>query len=340
MGEGGCVHIVRYRDNGSVRGLAPHGDIGSARGLAPHGDIGSARGLAPHGDRNTSQVGILADDTITEFADIGTIAELLRLPETELRERCASPGGPAVPVADATLLAPIDGRMELWAAGVTYEQSRSARVEESERSATVYEQVYDADRPELFFKSVAWKVIGPGEPIAIRDDSTVDVPEPELAVVVNGAGAIVGYSVCDDVSSRSIEGENPLYLPQAKVFAGGAALGPGIRPAWEVPDPYQLGISLQIDRDATIAWSGTASTAQLHRRLEDLVRYLRHADVFPDGVVLSTGTCLVPAMPFTLRAGDTVDIAIDQIGRLRTPVVEGLAAALAGREIETNGVTA
>jgi len=231
---------------------------------------------------------------------------------------------------DHVVLAPIDGRTELWAAGVTYEQSRTARVQESERSATVYELVYDASRPELFFKSVAWKVVGPGESIAIRDDSTVDVPEPELAVVVNAAGEIVGYSVCDDVSSRSIEGENPLYLPQAKVFLGGAALGPGIRPAWEVADPYNLGIELRIDRGGAPAWSGTASTAALHRRLDDLVRYLRYADSFPDGVILSTGTCLVPELPFTLQDGDVVEIAIEEVGRLRTPVVAGLAAKLNG----------
>ena len=280
-------------------------------------------------DRNTPSVGILADDTVTAFDAVTTIAELLRLSTTELQQRCASPGGAAKPVSEMTLLPPIDGRTELWAAGVTYEQSRTARVEESERSATVYEQVYDAERPELFFKSVAWKVVGHGEPIAVRDDSQIDVPEPELAVVVNAAGDIVGYTVCDDVSSRTIEGENPLYLPQAKVFAGGAAVGPAIRPAWEIADPYGLGISLRIERDGATAWSGKATTSQLHRKLPDLVRYLRYADAFPDGALLSTGTCLVPDMPFTLRDGDTVEIAIDEVGTLRTPVVQGLSALAA-----------
>ncbi|HEX3811554.1 MAG TPA: fumarylacetoacetate hydrolase family protein [Mycobacteriales bacterium] len=280
-------------------------------------------------DRNGPQVGLLDADsgTITGFAGISTLGELLRLGAAELRERCAHPDGAAVSAETVRLLAPIDGRTELWAAGVTYEQSRSARVEESERSATVYEQIYDAERPELFFKSVAWKVVGDGEPISVRDDSQVDVPEPELAIVANAAGEIVGYTVCDDVSSRTIEGENPLYLPQAKVFLGAAALGPGIRPAWEIDDPYQLEIALEIIRGGGTVWSGKANTSQLHRRLDDLVGYLRHADMFPDGVILSTGTCLVPEMPFTLSHGDTVEITIEKVGRLRTPVVQGLSAA-------------
>jgi 2-dehydro-3-deoxy-D-arabinonate dehydratase len=211
----------------------------------------------------------------------------------------------------------------VWAAGVTYQQSRAARVEESERSATVYEQVYDADRPELFFKSVAWRVVGDGEPIAVRDDSKVDVPEPELAVVVNAAGEIVGYTVCDDVSSRTLEGENPLYLPQAKIYLGGCSVGPGIRPAWEVTDPYDLTIRLTIRRDGSVHWSGEASTSQLRRRLDELVDYLTRADAFPDGVILSTGTCLVPGTPFTLTAGDEVQIEIDEVGILTNPVVRG-----------------
>ncbi|HVX45419.1 MAG TPA: fumarylacetoacetate hydrolase family protein, partial [Mycobacteriales bacterium] len=263
------------------------------------------------------QVGILAvDGAITAFAGADTIAELLRLPAATLQERCADPGGESVPADRVRLLPPVDGRTEVWAAGVTYVRSREARVAESEKSATVYEQVYDADRPEIFFKSAAWKVVGDQEPIAIRSDSTVDVPEPELAVVANAGGEIVGFSVCDDVSSRSIEGENPLYLPQAKVFAGGCALGPGIRPAWEIADPYRLGIALRIHRDGETVWSGEANTDQLHRKLDDLLRYLRHSDLFPDGVVLSTGTCLVPDLPFTLQAGDRIDIEIDEVGTL------------------------
>lgn len=276
--------------------------------------------------RAAVEVGVLADGVVTAFAEVAAVAELLRLPAERLREACARPGGPAVPFDEVRLLPPVDRRTEVWAAGVTYERSREARMEESERSATIYEQVYDADRPELFFKSVSWKVVGHGEPIAIRDDSTVDVPEPELAAVVNAHGETVGYAVCDDVSSRSIEGANPLYLPQAKVYLGGCALGPGIRPAWELADPYRLGIHLTIRRAGELAWKGSASTAQLRRRIDELVGHLGHADAFPDGVVLSTGTCLVPDLPFTLAAGDEVEISIDEVGTLTTPVVRGAAA--------------
>jgi 2-dehydro-3-deoxy-D-arabinonate dehydratase len=232
------------------------------------------------------------------------------------------------PLASAprTLLAPIDGRTEVWASGVTYEISREARVEESEHEADIYRRVYDAARPELFFKAVSWKVSGTGEPIAVREDSEVDVPEPELAVVCNRDGEIVAYSVCNDVSSRSIEGENPLYLPQAKVYLGSCALGPSLRPAHEIPDPYALEIALEIERDGETIWRGKTSTAQLHRRLDELVAYLFRADRFPEGAVLSTGTCLVPDMPFSLRSGDVVAITIEEIGTLRNPVVSGLAA--------------
>jgi 2-dehydro-3-deoxy-D-arabinonate dehydratase len=274
-------------------------------------------------DSNGSAVGVLTDGKVTGFAGVATLAELLQLPAGALRERCLDPGGPTYPVGDVRLLPPADGRTEVWAAGVTYQQSRAARVEESERSATVYEQVYDADRPELFFKSVAWRVVGDGEPIAVRDDSKVDVPEPELAVVVNAAGEIVGYTVCDDVSSRTLEGENPLYLPQAKIYLGGCSVGPGIRPAWEVTDPYDLTIRLTIRRGGAVHWSGEASTSQLRRRLDELVDYLTRADAFPDGVILSTGTCLVPGTPFTLTAGDEVQIEIDEVGSLTNPVVRG-----------------
>jgi 2-dehydro-3-deoxy-D-arabinonate dehydratase len=203
-------------------------------------------------------------------------------------------------------------------------------MEESEQSADVYERVYAAERPELFFKSAAWRVSGPGAPVSVRSDSTVDVPEPELAVVLNAAGAVAGYTVCNDMSSRSIEGQNPLYLPQAKIYLGGCAVGPSIRPAWEVPDPYALTIELEITRDGTVAWQGSASTAALHRRIDELAAWLLREDEFPAGVVLSTGTSLVPDLPFTLEAGDQVRIRILGIGELVNPVVRGKAAVAAG----------
>lgn len=255
----------------------------------------------------------------------GSVAELLRLSAAELRERCTDPGGPVVPMAEITLLPPIDGRMEVWAAGVTYRQSRAARVAES-RAADLYRWAYDAVRPELFFKSAGWRVVGHGETVAVRADSQINVPEPELAVVVNAHGEIVGYTICNDLSSRSIEGENPLYLPQAKVYLGGCALGPSIRPAWEVADPYRLGIRMAIRRGGVVEWAGAARTGWLHRRLDQLVAALLTADEFPDGVVLSTGTCLVPELPFTLAEGDRVEIEIDEIGTLRTQVGRGVEA--------------
>jgi 2-dehydro-3-deoxy-D-arabinonate dehydratase len=155
-------------------------------------------------------------------------------------------------------LAPIDGDTEVWAAGVTYKRSEEARVEES-ATPDIYTYVYRAERPELFFKANARRVAGPEEAVVVRADSTWDVPEPEVALVINSSAEIVGYTIGNDVSSRSIEGENPLYLPQAKVYAGCCALGPGITPAWEVADPYALGIRMRIERNGAVHWSATSS---------------------------------------------------------------------------------
>jgi 2-dehydro-3-deoxy-D-arabinonate dehydratase len=273
-------------------------------------------------------LGLQIDGVVRRFPDI-SLAALLRLPAAGFRseiERVATEG----PIEDREirLLPPVDGLTEVWAAGVTYERSSEARQEESV-VADVYSRVYDAARPELFFKSVAWRVVGPGEPVGIRDDSEIDVPEPEVAVVVNAGGEIVGYTVCDDVSSRSIEGENPLYLPQAKVYAGCCALGPGIRPFWEVPDPYALGVEVEVLRDGERVWEGSTSTKMLHRRFDDLVAYLGRHLGLPDGAVLSTGTGLVPSLDFTLAVGDTVTVTVDGIGRLSNPVIAADPAAFA-----------
>jgi 2-dehydro-3-deoxy-D-arabinonate dehydratase len=269
------------------------------------------------------RVGLLSGDRISPLPEVSSLAELWRSRVDDLRDRLAAGQDGAVDLADADLLAPVDGRTEVWAAGVTYEISREARIEESEKSADVYAQVYEADRPEVFFKSVAWRVRGPGAAIGVRADSEVDVPEPELALVVNRHGEIAGYTICNDVSSRSIEGANPLYLPQAKLFSGGCALGPGITPVWEIADPYTLGITLTVERDGAQEWHGTTNTSLLHRRLDELVDWLMRGDVHPDGVVLSTGTCLVPPPPFTLQEGDVVHIAVDGIGTLTNPVRRG-----------------
>ena len=266
-------------------------------------------------------VGVRDAGTVTELAAAG-VGELLRLPLADLRDALAKTGPRH---DDVQLLPPVDGRMEVWAAGVTYERSRAARITESERAADVYELVYDAPRPELFFKSASWRVTGDGESVSVREDSEVDVPEPELGLVLNRHAEIVGYTVVNDMSSRSIEGVNPLYLPQAKIYLGGCAVGPAIRPAWEVADPYNLPIALAIDRDGATVWSGETNTNLLHRTFDDLVEHLFRADVFPDGAVLATGTALVPDLPFTLRAGDRVRITVGEVGSLTSTVVRGRA---------------
>lgn len=268
------------------------------------------------------RVGITDGDSVVDLG-VASVAELLQESAAQLRLRCTGASGTRYPRAEVSLLAPVDGRTEVWAAGVTYERSQRERMKESQGAASFYALVYEAERPELFFKSAAWRVAGPGQPIAVREDSAIDVPEPELALVLNSQAVICGYTVCNDVSSRTIEGENPLYLPQAKVYLGGCALGPAIRPAWEVPDPYRLTIRLTITRDGADVWTGDASTAGLHRKFGELIDHLYRADVFPDGAVLATGTSLVPELPFTLADGDVVTIGIDDVGVLVNPVVRG-----------------
>ncbi len=287
------------------------------------------------------RVGVLDGDVITSLdaAAAGgpgqfgaaSMADLLAMPLSQLRDVCAVPGGVPIRSQEAELLAPVDGRTDVWAAGVTYERSRDARVVESLDSADIYERVYTAARPELFFKSAAWRVVGPGGTVSARGDSEVDVPEPELAVVLNNNAEIVGYTICNDMSSRSIEGENPLYLPQAKIYLGGCAVGPGIRPAWEVPDPYALTIEMTIRRGGATAWDGRTSTSLLRRKLGELAGFLFREDEFPDGVVLSTGTCLVPDLPFTLEAGDVISIRIQEIGELVNHVTRGKAGVTVQR---------
>jgi 2-dehydro-3-deoxy-D-arabinonate dehydratase len=252
----------------------------------------------------------------------GSLASLLRLSAREFR--AAVEGVASASTPPRQLLAPVDGQTEVWAAGVTYKRSEEARVEES-ATPDIYSRVYRAERPELFFKATPRRVAGPDSPIVVRSDSTWDVPEPEVAIVVNAHAEIVGYTIGNDVSSRSIEGENPLYLPQAKVYAGSCALGPGIVPSWEVADPYALGIRMRIQRNGAPHWQGETSMREFARRLDDLVGYLFREDDFPDGVILVTGTALVPETPFTLEAGDVVEIEIDSLGTLRNPVVRGKA---------------
>jgi 2-dehydro-3-deoxy-D-arabinonate dehydratase len=216
----------------------------------------------------------------------------------------------------ANVLPPI-GSQEVWAAGVTYFRSRSARMEESKDAGggTFYDRVYEAARPELFFKASAWRVRGPHAPIRIRRDAKWNVPEPELALYVNARGRIIGYTIGNDVSSRDIEGENPLYLPQAKVYDGSCALGPGVYVTDE-PLPASTPISLRITRGKDVAFQGDTTLAQMRRTPQELVEYLYRETSYPTGCVLLTGTGIIPPDAFTLQSGDLVEITIEPIGTL------------------------
>ena len=216
--------------------------------------------------------------------------------------------------------API-GTQEVWAAGVTYFRSRTARMEESKDAGggTFYDRVYDAERPELFFKAAPWRVRGPRAGIRIRRDARWSVPEPELALCVNARGEIVGYTIGNDVSSRDIEGENPLYLPQAKVYDGSCALGPGLY-VTSAPLPPETVIALRITRAHTIVFEGQTTLSNMRRRPEELVEFLYRETSFPTGCILLTGTGIIPPDEFTLQSGDLVEITIEPIGTLSNVV--------------------
>ena len=221
---------------------------------------------------------------------------------------------------DEEILAPIESQ-EVWAAGVTYWRSRTARIEESKDAGggTFYDRVYEAERPELFFKAAPWRVRGPGDAIRVRADARWSVPEPELALVVSPRGVIVGYTAGNDVSSRDIEGENPLYLPQAKVYDGSCALGPAMLVA-ESPLGAGTTIELRILRGGAPAFDGTTTLEQMRRRPEELVEWLYRETSFPHGCILLTGTGVVPPDDLMLRPGDEVRIEIPPIGVLVNPV--------------------
>ena len=226
------------------------------------------------------------------------------------------------------VLAPI-GSQEVWATGVTYLRSRDARKEESESQGDHYDHVYDAPRPEIFFKATPARVRGPGEAIGIRADSSWDVPEPELGLVLDASGALIGYVVGDDVSSRSIEGENPLYLPQAKNYTGSCALGPCLVSVEEAPPFDELTITLTISRAGSTFYRDQVAVTQMKRQPEELAEWLFRALEFPIGAVLLTGTAIVPPSEFTLEPGDRVAIGINGLGVLENPV-ERVGAAISG----------
>lgn len=209
---------------------------------------------------------------------------------------------------------------EVWAAGVTYERSREARNYEATAgrmdATTFYDKVYDAERPEIFFKSTPSRTVGPGGELALRSDSGWQIPEPELGLVLDAEGRVLGYVAGNDMSCRDIEGENPLYLPQAKMWRRSCALGPAILLADAVDDPYAFRIRCRIVRDEVCLTEGEATTGQLKRRLDELVAYLLRDNDIPDGTVLLTGTCIVPPNDFTLAEGDRIEIDISGIGTL------------------------
>ena len=242
---------------------------------------------------------------------------LLRLSVQDLRRLLEQNRPAAAPPDAASIRAPIQSQ-EVWAAGVTYQRSLEARTDEAV-SSDPYDRVYGARRPELFFKATAGRVRGPGEAVFIRSDSSWDVPEPELAVVCNSRLEVVGYTIGNDVSSRSIEGENPLYLPQAKVFDGCCALGPAIALAWDY-SPSDRTIELEISRNGAVFYRSSTSTSAMRREIPELVDYLGRDQRFDAGCVLLTGTGIVPPPDFTLQEGDGVTIRIDGIGVLENSV--------------------
>ena len=234
-----------------------------------------------------------------------------------------SQGKPAADFASAQILAPV-GTQEVWAAGVTYYRSRSARMEEAKSAGggDFYDRVYSAERPELFFKAMASRVAAPGTSVRIRSDSKWNVPEPELTLLINNRGQIIGYTIGNDMSSRDIEGENPLYLPQAKVYDRSAGLGPCVLISSE-PLPTTTPIQLEIMRNGATVFSAATSLVELKRDPKSLVEYLFRDNNFPSGALLMTGTGIVPPDSFTLAAGDRVRITIDPIGTLENDVIQG-----------------
>ena len=269
------------------------------------------------------RLGVVTDErTVVDLTATGltSLTALLESHDPVAAVRVAAHGPlPRHALADVKLLAPVE-RQEVWAAGVTYLRSKAARMEESDFSATAYDRVYEAERPEIFFKSLPDKVVPTGEPVGIRRDSTWNVPEPELALMLSSRGQVVGYTIGNDMSSRSIEGENLLYLPQAKTYFRSCALGPWIALGTPETAARAWTIALDIRRDGASAFSGLTSVGQIKRTFDELAGFLFRSQVFPHGAVLLTGTGIVPDESFTLQEGDEVTIDVSGIGRLTNPV--------------------
>jgi 2-dehydro-3-deoxy-D-arabinonate dehydratase len=259
-----------------------------------------------------------------DFMGLVHLAEEQGIAPSALVESAIATSSPLnAALGDLTLLTPIDAP-EVWAAGVTYEKSRDARNYEATGgkmdASTFYDKVYHSERPEIFFKSTAARTIGPNQDVFLRSDSNWQIPEPELGLVISKEGKIVGYTAGNDMSCRDIEGDNPLYLPQAKVWKHSCSIGPAIRLAETVEDPYKFQITCRIYRNEVKVVEGTASTSQLKRKFDELVSYLIRDNEIFDGTVLLTGTCIVPPNEFTLLDGDRIEIEISDIGILNNPV--------------------
>jgi 2-dehydro-3-deoxy-D-arabinonate dehydratase len=258
--------------------------------------------------------GILENEGIRDLSQqASSLSELLERPR-ELK-------GNAPTVQGAQILAPVD-QQEIWAAGVTYLRSKKARMEESDFSANAYDRVYEAARPEIFFKSMPGKVVGAGGQVGIRRDAKWNVPEPELALVINSRGELAGFTIGNDMSSRDIEGENLLYLPQAKIYKGSCALGPCIVTGVSEDEVRGWTIGVSIKRGDREVFAGSTSIGQIKRSFGELIDYLFRSQEFPSGVILLTGTGVVPGDDFTLNAGDQVQISISGIGTLENEVAE------------------
>ena len=268
-------------------------------------------------------IGLIANDrTVLDLADAGVHRMTDLLEREDLAEelvRLTRAGLAEHPLDGVRLLTPVEAQ-EVWAAGVTYLRSKEARMVESEFSANAYDLVYDAVRPEIFFKSLPEKVVSPGEAVGIRQDARWNVPEPELALVINSSGKIIGFTIGNDMSSRDIEGENLLYLPQAKIYTGSCAIGPWIVVGLTEDDARQWSIHLEIRREGKTVFAGETRTDKIKRRFNELVDYLFRSQKFPNGAVLLTGAGIVPPDSFTLKATDSVRITISGIGILENPV--------------------
>ena len=269
-----------------------------------------------------ARVGLLGETDVLDLGAAGILSVSGLFEQADFADRlsaAAKEDFPRYPLSEVRLLTPVE-RQEVWAVGVTYLRSKKARMEESEFSANAYDKVYDAPRPELFFKSLPEKVVGPNEPVGIRADSKWNVPEPELTFVINSRGEIVGFTIGNDMSSRDIEGENLLYLPQAKIYERSCAIGPVVVVDAGESEARTWSIQIAIERNGERVFSGETSVGQIKRTFSELVEYLVRAQRFPHGAILLTGTGIVPPDTFTLGAGDKIAISISGIGTLENAV--------------------